>query len=88
MLHATAPRNDIPAVYWRNDDVQNGEGGHAGDVTAPNTDLDLSSDLPCVFTHQRHLEPIIGSTTVTQAWRMKERVCFLMRFTPYTTSKN
>jgi len=27
------------------------------------------------FTLKRHLEKIEGSKTVTQTWRMKERVC-------------
>ena len=30
--------------------------------------------LPLAFTEKRHTEKIEGTTTVTQTWRMKERV--------------
>lgn len=35
--------------------------------------------LPLSFTKKRHVEKIEGTKTVTQTWRMKERVSLSMR---------
>ena len=46
---------------------------------AEEDDVDEVFDLeesryPLAFTEKRHTEKIEGSTTLTQTWRMKERV--------------
>lgn len=45
-----------------------------GEEVTEDNENDTENTLPLAFTSKRHIEKIEGSKSVTQTWRMKERV--------------
>ena len=42
--------------------------------------------VPLTFVKKRHLEKIEGTKTLTQSWRMKERVCIFSIYVLYQSN--